>query len=185
MSKFKKHISIVFIAVVFTAIVKPVYSQYTEYEVKAAYIFSFVKFMEWENTKINKLDTITLGIYKNDPFGIILENIMLGRKSNGKFWKILRFSNIKKVDKCNVVFLSDINKYELVTILKRIKNKPILSIGDEIQEFCEIGGILNFTSQYSANQFEINNKMANKNGITINPKLLKLAKIVSYNEDEF
>lgn len=185
LTKLKPYIKLIFIVVLFVTTTKKTFSQYTEYEVKAAYIFSFVKFIEWENIDISKSDTIVLGIYKNDPFGEILERIMLGRKSNGKFWKIIRFNKIADVDKCNIVFLSGIDKYELGIILKRISKKPILSIGDEIPDFCEIGGILNFTPQYSDNQFEINNKLANKNGIKINPKLLKLAKIVSYNEDEF
>lgn len=185
LTKIKLYIKFIFVVALFTITTKKTFSQYTEYEVKAAYIFSFMKFIEWENPTIAKSDTITLGIYKNDPFGKILEHIMLGRKSNGKLWKILRFDKIANVDKCNIVFLSDIDKYELGIILKRISSKPILSIGDEIPDFCEIGGMLNFTPQYSDNQFEINNKLANKNGININPKLLKLAKIVSYNEDEF
>lgn len=161
------------------------FAQYTEYEVKAAYIFSFVKFIDWKNAKINNQDTVVLGIYKNDPFGVTIEDIMNGRTSKGKHWKIIRIDNVKQVDKCNLVFVSEVSKYDLNLLLKRIQNKPIISIGDGISDFCEIGGMINFTSQYSANQFEINNKLANKNGIIINPKLLKLAKIVSYNDREF
>lgn len=161
------------------------YGQYSEYEIKAAYIFNFAKFIEWKSSETDINDTIVLGIYKNDPFGIVLEKTMIGRKANGKAWKILRISKVSDVDQCNILFFSDVGKYELSIILKRIERKPIISIGDEIEDFCEIGGIINFTPQYSQNQFEINNKVAIKHGIKINPKLLKLAKIVSYNEDEF
>lgn len=161
------------------------YGQYSEYEIKAAYIFNFAKFIEWNKIDSENNDTIVLGIYKNDPFGIVLEKTMVGRKANGKAWKILRISRMSDVDLCNILFFSDIGKYELGLILKRIENNPILSIGDEIDDFCEIGGIINFTPQFSQNQFEINNKVAVRSGININPKLLKLAKIVSYNEDEF
>lgn len=164
---------------------KIAHAQYSEYEIKAAYIFNFAKFIEWPNDANPSNDTIVLGIYKYDPFGIILEKTMIGRKANGKSWKILRVNTISEIKKCNIVLFSDVSPYELGIVLKSIKNKPILSIGDEVDEFCEIGGILNFTPQYSQNQFEINNKVALKSSITINPKLLKLAKIVSYNEDEF
>lgn len=164
---------------------KNCHAQYSEYEIKAAYIFNFAKFIEWPEYKDTSSDTIVLGIYKYDPFGIILEKTMIGRTANGKSWKILRIKRVSDVDKCNIIFFSEVSKYEMGIVLKRIKNQPILSIGDEIDEFCEIGGVINFTPQYSQNQFEINNKEAIKSSITINPKLLKLAKIVSYNEDEF
>ncbi len=172
-------------SIILFSLVKLSYCQYSEYEIKAAYIFNFAKFIEWTNTIDSPKDIIILGIYKHDPYGIILEKTMVGRKANGKSWKILRINKISDVDKCHILFLSDVGKYELGIILNRIKNKHILTIGDEIDDFCEIGGIVNFTPQFSQNQFEINNKVANQHGITFNPKLLKLAKIVSYNEDEF
>ncbi len=158
-------------------------AQYSEYEIKAAYIFNFAKFVEWPPQ--NSFDTITLGIYHEDPFGIILEKTMVGRKANGKEWKIIRTNNPKVLEKCNIVFFSDIEKYELIKILDKLKDKPILTIGDEIIDFCELGGIIDFTPQYSEFQFEINNDVAKAHRITISPKLLLLAKIVSNSEDEF
>ncbi len=181
----KKYKLFLVIGVLLVTLIKNSSGQYSEYEIKAAYIFNFAKFIEWPQSDNSPKDTIVLGIYKNDPYGIILEKTMIGRKANGKAWKILRINRISEVDNCHILFFSDIGKYELGIILDRVKSKHILCIGDEIDGFCEIGGIVNFTPQFSQNQFEINNKVANQQGIIINPKLLKLAKIVSYNEDEF
>ena len=66
-------------------------AQYSEYEVKAAYIFNFAKFIEWPANYIDG-DTLYLCVYKKDPFGIILEKTMIGRKDNGKDWKFRRMS---------------------------------------------------------------------------------------------
>jgi hypothetical protein len=110
---------------------------------------------------------------------------MVGRKANGKDWKIIRTNNKKELEKCNIVFFSDIEKSELLKILEQLKNKPLLTIGDEIIDFCEIGGTINFTPQFSEYQFEINNEVAKSHRIIISPKLLLLAKIVSSTEDEF
>ncbi len=158
--------------------------QYSEYEIKAAYIFNFAKFIKWD-TPSKQSNTITLGIYKNDPFGVILEKTMTGRKANGKSWKIIRTNNVADLEKCQIVFFSDIERYELLKILAKLSDKPILTIGDEIMYFCDDGGIINFTPQFSDYQFEINNKIAKSHNIIINPKLLLLAKIISSDEDEF
>ena len=140
--------------------------------------------MEWPNAA-QQNDTIVIGIYENDPFGIILEKTMIGRKANSKDWKIIRTSSVSQLKKCHIVFFSEIQKYELTKILNQLKYKPILTIGDEILDFCELGGTINFTPQFSEYQFEINNDVAKSSNIIISHKLLQLAKIISNNEDEF
>lgn len=157
--------------------------QYTEYEVKAAYIFNFAKFIDWEQPQ-NK-DTLILGIYKNDPFGMIIDKTMQGRKANNKAWRIKRINHPDQAFDCDILFFSDVSRYETFNILEKLKGKPILTIGDEMEDFCENGGVINFTPQLSEHQFEINNEMAKTCGINISPKLLVLAKIISSNEDEF
>jgi len=158
-------------------------AQYSEYEVKAAYIFNFAKFIEWPEDYIG--DTINLCIYKNDPFGIILEKTMIGRKANNRNWKIRRVSCLADVGDCHILLLSDIKQHEIIQVIKYIDNKPIVTIGDELTDFCNMGGIFNFMPQFSKHQFEINKDVADEIGIKISPKLLLLAKIISTKEDEF
>jgi len=159
-------------------------SQYAEYEIKAAYIFQFARFIEWPSGTFES-DTIYLGIYKNDPFGVVLEKTMIGRKANGKDWKIIRTNNLNKLQQCHIVFFSDVQKYDLLKALAYLKSKTIITIGDEMHDFCELGGTINFTPQYSEHPFEINNEVTKSVKIKVSPKLLLLAKIISTNEDEF
>ena len=181
---YKNIYKLVLILLLALAGIKNGMSQYSEYEIKAAYIFNFAKFLDWPSSDLNA-DTIVLAIYNNDPFGIVLEKTMVGRKANGKVWKIIRTKNKMDLENCHIAFFSDIEKYELIKILDKLDKKPVLTIGDEIIDFCESGGNINFTSQFSENQFEINNDAAKSQKIVISPKLLLLAKIVSNNEDEF
>ena len=164
--------------------VKYCVAQYSEYEIKAAYIFNFAKFIDWPANSNHIKDTIVLGVYKNDPFGIVLEKTMLGRKVNGKEWKIVRVSRTSDLIKCNIAFFSNLSKSEIINVLEKLKNYPVLTIGDEIPGFCESGGMINFTPQFSQHQFEINNDEASHHQIVISPKLLLLAKIIT-TEDEF
>lgn len=160
------------------------FAQYSEYEIKAAYLFNFAKFIQWPEEALTS-DTLVLGIYKYDPFGIIIDKTMQGRKAQGKSWKIIRIDKAEQIDQCHVLFISNLGTYETLKLIERAKNKSILTIGDEIIGFCEMGGIINFTPQFSAHQFEINNEVAIDHKISISPKLLTLAKIISNSEDEF
>ena len=62
-----------FIAAFVTAIIwlsaSKAEAQYSEYEVKAAYIFNFAKFIEWPAEYIPG-DTIHLCVYKNEDSGL-------------------------------------------------------------------------------------------------------------------
>jgi hypothetical protein len=182
--KFNRFIYSSFLFLLLINLAKPSNAQYSEYEIKAAYIFNFAKFVVWPESSGNN-DTILLGIYGTDPFGNTLEKTLIGRKAQGKDWKIIRSSNINNLVKCQILFISDVGKYETITLFERTKGLPILTIGDELIDFCELGGIVNFTSQFSEQQFEINNESAKSKGIVISPKLLLLAKIISNKEDEF
>ena len=159
-------------------------AQYSEYEVKAAYIFNFAKFIEWPADYIQG-DTIYLYVYKNDPFGIILEKTMIGRKANGKDWRIKRINHISEIEKCHFLIMSGIKQHEVLQVIEKTKNQSIVTIGDEIRDFCEMGGVINFMPQFSERQFEINKDVAADIKIKISPKLLLLAKIISTKEDEF
>ncbi len=160
------------------------YAQYSEYEIKAAYIFNFAKFIVWPEST-NKNDTIYLGVFGTDPFGSILEKTLLGRKAQGKEWKIIRSSNLQDLFRCHIIFVSEIGKYDMLSVIERTNGLPVLTLGDELHDFCEMGGIINFTPQFSEQQFEINNESAIIKGIKISPKLLLLAKVISNKEDEF
>lgn len=158
-------------------------AQYSEYEVKAAYIFNFAKFIDWPANYI--ADTICLCVYKNDPFGTILEKTMIGRKVDGKDWKIKRINDVSEIGECHILVFHEIKHHEILAVFDKIKNKPIVTIGDEIVNFCEMGGVINFLPQFSERQFEINKNIADYINIRISPKLLLLAKIISTKEDEF
>ncbi len=159
-------------------------AQYSEYEVKAAYIFNFAKFIEWPANYIDG-DTLYLCVYKNDPFGIILEKTMIGRKANGKDWKIKRINHLAEIEKCHILIMSGIKQHEVLQVFEKTKNQSVVTIGDEIRDFCEMGGVINFMPQFSERQFEINKDVAAEIKIKISPKLLLLAKIISTKEDEF
>ena len=150
--------------------------QYTEYEVKAAYIYNFGKFIKWPENKIKS--EFIIGVYGNNPFGEILKDALEGRELYDKPIKVIYFKNLVNIDKCNILFISKTNKETFVKIINLVKNKPVLTVGDNIDDFCVSGGIINFTPKYSKYRFYINNNSAKRNKLIISSKLLSLSKII-------
>ena len=159
---------------------------YSEYEVKAGYIYNFVKFVNWPNYSFeNEYSPFVIGIYGDDPFDDILNIAFKDRTLNDRKWLIVHYSKLEDIKGCNLLFISGINKSELIKVLDVTKNSSILTIGDNISDFCESGGIINFTKQNARNRFEINNDAAINVKLVISSKLLSLAKIINNNENRF
>lgn len=160
--------------------------KYTEYEVKSAYLFNYTKFIKWpESSFKNSTSPYIIGIYKDDGFGKILNKAIKGRDVNGRNVIIQYYNSINEVDFCHILFFPKLTRYELSIALKKLSNKPILTVGNNIEDFCESGGIINFTKQLARHRFEINNDAAVKSDIIISSKLLILAKIISEDEIKF
>jgi hypothetical protein len=69
---------------VILAIALPVFGQFSEYEIKAAYLFNFAKFVEWPaGTFDSNTSPILIGILGEDPFGDSLNRTIEGKSING------------------------------------------------------------------------------------------------------
>ncbi|MDD2563617.1 MAG: YfiR family protein [Salinivirgaceae bacterium] len=160
--------------------------KFTEYEVKAGYIYNFARFVEWpKDSFANETSPIVIGIYGNDRFGEIIRRTIRNSSIEGRSFVIKYYNQPSQIQQCHILFVSELTKTETMNLLKVVKKKSILTVGDNIQGFCQMGGIINFTPQYDRHRFEINNITAKNNDLIISSKLLTLAKIVTINEIEF
>lgn len=152
---------------------------YSEYEVKAAFLVNFGKFVEWPDKAFDKPGSpLVIGIVGTDPFGDILEKTVKGRTINGRSWKIVRFKSASEIGYCHILFVSSSEKGRMRQIIHAVANKPVLTVGDELEEFCQLGGIINFSRRQSKYGFEINKITADEKKIRMSSKLLMLAKII-------
>ena len=156
------------------------YSQkYTEYDVKAAYLYNFAKFITWPNEQKNSNKDFIFTVYKNEAFAKVLTEVVKNRKIKGRSCKVTLVNKPEDISNCNILFISNVSNIELKNIISKINSKSIVSVGDNIEDFCLKGGIINFTSKQSKKRFEINVNVANKKKIKISSKLIVLAKIIS------
>jgi len=155
------------------------YSQkYTEYDVKAAYLYNFSKFITWPNEQKDINKNFVFVVYKNEAFAKVLMEVIKERKIKGRNCKVVLVNKPEDIPNCNILFVSNVSNIEIKNIFNFINSKPIVTVGDNIEDFCKKGGIINFTSKQSTKRFELNVNLANKKEIKISSKLIVLAKIV-------
>lgn len=148
-----------------------------EYEIKAAYIYNFINYIEWpENAFPAPGGTITIGVIGQNPFGAALD-VLNGKQVKGRTVALKQITDAKDLDQCQIVFINSSEKARLPELLGKLKDSRVLTVS-EIDGFAEQGGIINFISEHNKVRFEINPDAARRLGLNISSELLKLAKVV-------
>jgi len=157
-----------------------VFSQHTEYEIKAAMLEKFTRLITWpDSSDVNdKSKNFIIGIYGNNPFDEILDNLYSNQRIKGKRVKIIYISDVDDISGCNMLFISPASKSTLSKILEITRELPILTIADS-KNYAKKGVIINFYLREGQVCFEINKIAAEKVEIKIDYKLLKLARIIN------
>lgn len=146
----------------------------SEYQVKAAFLYTFIKFVEWPN--VGAARPLCVAVLGEDPFGADLDSIR-GKSAKGRTIVIRRYRRVEDVKECDVLFISSAEKGHLVRILRQIQNLPVLTVADQ-EGFCQAGGMINLVTVKNKVGFEINVAAAQRAQLHISSQLLKLAKIV-------
>jgi hypothetical protein len=151
----------------------------TEYEVKAAFLYNFAKFVEWPPEATPKAGgSFVIGILGQDPFGKDLEDQFSGKSIQDKKVVFTQLSGLQEAAGCQVVFISASETDQLGTILGTLRTPPVLTVSD-MDQFIQRGGMLGFTIDKSRVRFNVNLTAAEKAGFKISSQLLKLAKTVN------
>ena len=180
----------------------------TEYETKAGYLLNFVEFVEWPTgTFQDAASPVIIGIMGKDPFGAEMEKLkdklvngrklqikrfkgaleFRGAEAPGRRQENLTFNQAKKLAElksCHILFISSSEKKYLSMVLKPLRDSCVVTVG-ETPVFTREGGIINFLSDGSRVEFEINLDAAERARLKFSSKLLSLAKVVkSEHSDE-
>jgi hypothetical protein len=145
-----------------------------EYQVKAAFIFNFAKFVDWPSDASGNGGALVVGVVGEDPFGGALDQLN-GNTVNGRRLQIKRMRWGDDLRGCQILFISASEGKHLGKILESIKGTSVLTIG-EMPQFNQSGGMIRFVIQDNKVRFEINAAAAGQARLRISSKLLALSK---------
>ena len=149
------------------ATMAPALAQSREYKLKAAFIYNFVKFVEWPSNT----GPIKVAILGTDPFEGALGKLET-RKVDGRDLVVSVISDVNQATDYHVVFLADTSQRQ--KLLNRVQGHPVLTISDE-PDFCKNGGGITLVSARNRIRFQINKKTLDKANLRPNTRLLALA----------
>jgi hypothetical protein len=140
-----------------------------EYQVKAAYLFNFAKFIEWPPAAPS--GPLTICVAGHNPFGDVLEETLRGEMVNGRPLAMRVISGPEPA--CHVVFVPQ--GAATAAYLRAAQGSPILTVG-ETPGFLSEGGIISFVLEAGKVRFQIDSKAAERAELRISSHLLRLAR---------
>lgn len=149
-----------------------------EYQVKAAYLFNFAKFVEWPaNTFSSAAAPLEICVMGLNPFGHALEDSIAGKTVSGRRLEISHKTDAAEARSCQIVFIAVSDKQRIRQILPQLSGASVLTVGDTLG-FTDDGGIINFVLDGDRIRFETNLDAAERAHLKISARLLSVAKVV-------
>jgi hypothetical protein len=165
-----------------------------EHDIKAAFLYNFVRFSDWPQEKFDDSNTIVIGLLGEqglqDVFQPVKDKPIQGRKliikEFGGFGALRKSGgsspgqpseDIKALRKCHLLFVCKAEDEHLKEITEAVKDCNVLTIG-ETENFLDAGGIIRFIKEGEKVAFGVNLIAAKKAGIQVSSQVLRLAKRV-------
>jgi len=150
--------------------------QTLEYQVKAAFLLNFTKFVEWPPAAFaDEHSPLAICILGEDPFGSTLDEMVKGEAVNGREIVIQRILRAAPRKMCQVLFVPKSEK-DVPKILAGV-GPGVLTVG-ETENFLQDGGILAFVIENRRVRFDIHQSAAANAMLTISSRLMTVARSV-------
>jgi hypothetical protein len=148
-----------------------------EYQVKAAYVLNFARFVEWPAGVLPASSPLVIVVVGDDPLSSALEEVLRGKSANGHPIQLrhLRWDDV--LTPCQIVFISTSEESHLPQILRFLGYDSVLTVSD-IDRFSLRGGVIEFRLVGNRVRFDINRTSAVGAQLNISSKLLSVARAV-------
>ncbi len=144
-----------------------------EYELKAAFLLNFVRFVDWPAATPNASRPVSVCVLGSDSVDESFRPIR-GRRVRGRSIAYSRVRLANETSACDVLFVADTEEARIPDLLTHVDGRHLLTVG-ETNRFVAGGGIIAFVYRKNELRFEVNLDAAQRAGIGIRSELLTLA----------
>lgn len=154
-----------------------------DYEVKAAYLYNFGRFVEWPaKVTAAKTGAFSICVLGEDPFGPALDATLAGERIGNQKVVARRISSPHESVDCQILFISTSEASRLNKIIDSLDKTAVLTVSD-IPQFSQHRGMIQLVLEGSRIRFEVNLTATQRAGLTLSSELLKVATAVRRDRD--
>ena len=150
-----------------------------EYQVKAAYMYNFAKFVDWPAGALGSpTQPIAFCVLGQTPLSQALRDTLSGKVVDQRPLVFRQLSDSKLASKCQALFIGAADKKQMRQALDEVKSLSVLTVG-EVENFTDDGGIVRFLLEAGRVRLEFNLEAAGEARLRISSRLLSLGRAVS------
>jgi hypothetical protein len=184
LARCKKLNLVIFLVISFTVFLSPSMAisgqanrlQLYEETIKTGLIYNFLKYTTWPDDSAHK-QRLRICLFGGDPLNGNLD-LLNGKTAQQSVIEISNVDGINEMADCSLVFINRNSQNSLQEILAFLKDKHVLTISD-IDQFAKQGGMVEMTMEDQRVTLYINKQALDRAGLSIQERLLKLAKLIS------
>jgi hypothetical protein len=146
-----------------------------EYEVKAAFLYNFAKFVEWPADVFEDPGKpLVICVLGKDPFGPALADVVAGKKIERRSVDVRRISDPARSKGCHILYVSASEDKHVLPVLAAMNQRGVLTVGESDSATSD-GMIINFTLEDRRVRFVIDTNAAQREQVRVSSRLLSLA----------
>jgi uncharacterized protein DUF4154 len=151
----------------------------TEYQLKAAYLLNFLKFVEWPTDgPAAPQGKWVIGFVGDSPVGAELALMAEGKTVEGRGLLVKRLHPKDNPRECDIIFVSASEEKHLAAILMGLQGSSVLTVAD-FDKFIERGGMIQFVTDGERIRMDVNLGATGRARLKVSSKLLALAQAVT------
>jgi len=159
------------------ALEPPLAAEHSEYEIESAMLYNFTKFVDWPGSALGAGGVpVVVGVWGDDGLFPVLAVALRNKTVYGHPVVVRRLDSSADPRSCAVLFVGASDRKEIARIVQSVRGSPVLTIGELVQ-FSRLGGVLAFIRDGNRIRFEINLDAADRAGLQVSSKLLRLAAV--------
>ena len=168
------------VALAVSAAPAPAREQTDEYRVKAAFLLHFARLVTWPAQAFGDApdSSLTIGVFAEDPFDGTLRELAEGETVDGRALRVREVPSVAQARRCQMLFVPASHADRVEELRSGLEGAPVLMVG-ESDGFAARGGSINFYLEEDRIRFEVNREAAERSGLRLSSRLLRLARLVS------
>ena len=149
----------------------------SEQDVKAAFLYNFTRFVTWPAGIPPAAEPFRLCVIADGETTAAITRTMQGESVDGRPVLASMPGTVEEARACQVLFVGRGALDRAMPLLDGVREQPVLTVGDE-QGFVHGGGAIEFVLEQGRVRFDINRRSAERTGLKLSSRLLKVARHV-------
>ena len=147
----------------------------SEFDVKAAYLFNFGKFVRFTpSDAVIKRQSFDICIVGEDPLGHTLDELTANEQLDGKPVRVVRLKTAAEARGCAIAYISASEGTRVRTDLDALRGQAVLTVSDAAN-FLQHGGMIQFVIAANHVRFAVNLDAVRSAQLSLSSELLKVA----------